>query len=49
MVTPFRGVGVIEVGNSLVGFILLIGFFPLIPQINFLDPIGYLVDRGVLG
>ena len=49
MVTPFRGVSVVEVGNGLVGFILLVGFFPFIPQINFLNPVGYLVDRGVPG
>ena len=47
MVTPFRGVGVVEVGNGLVGLILLIGFFPLISQINFLNLIGYLMDRGI--
>ena len=49
MVTPFRGVGVVEVGNGLVGLILLVGIFPLVPQINFLNLIGYLVDRGIPG
>ena len=49
MVTPFRGVSVIEVGSGPVGLILLVGFSPLVPQINFLDPIGYLVDRGIPG
>ena len=49
MVTPFRGVGVIKVGGGLVGLILFVDFFPLVPQINFLDPIGHLVDRGILG
>ena len=49
MVTPFRGVGVVEVGNGLIGFILFVGFFPLVSQIDFLDPVGYLVDRGIPG
>ena len=49
MVMLFRGVGVVEVGNGPVGLILFVGFFPLVPQINFLDLIGYLVDRGILG
>ena len=49
MVIPFRGVGVVEVGGGPVSLILLIGFSPLIPQINFLDPIGHLVDRGIPG
>ena len=49
MVTLFRGVGVVEVGGGLVGLILLVGFSPLVPQINSLDPVGHLVDRGVLG
>ena len=48
MVTLFRGVGVIEVGNGLINLILFIGFSLLIPQINFLDPIGYLINRGIL-
>ena len=46
---PFRGVSVVEVGNSLIGFIFLVGFSPLIPQINFLNPVGYLMDRGISG
>ena len=29
--------------------IFLAGFFPLVPQIDFLDLVGYLVDRGVPG
>ena len=45
----FRGIGVIEVGNGPVSFILFIGIFPLIPQINFLNPIGYLMDHGIPG
>ena len=49
MVMLFRGVNVIKVGGGVVSLILLVGFFSLIPQINFLDPIGYLVDRGILG
>ena len=49
MVTLFRGVGVVEVGNSPIGLILLIGIFPLIPQTNFLDPVEHLVDRGIPG
>ena len=49
MVTPFRGVGVVEVGGGPVGFIFFVGFFPFIPQIDFLDPVGYLVDRGIPG
>ena len=31
MVTPFRGIGVVEVGGGPIGLILLIGFSPLIP------------------
>ena len=31
MVMLFRGVGVVEVGNGLISFILFIGFFSLIP------------------
>ena len=31
MVIPFRGVSVVEVGNGLVGLILLINIFPLVP------------------
>ena len=49
MVTPFRGVGVVEVGGGLVNLIFFVGFSPLIPQINFLNLIGYLVDRGIPG
>ena len=49
MVTPFRGISVVKVGNGLINFILLVGIFPFIPQINFLNPIGYLVDRGIPG
>ena len=49
MVTPFRGIGVVEVGGGLVGLILFVGFSPLVPQIDFLDPIGHLVDRGIPG
>ena len=49
MVTLFRGVGVVEVGGGLVGLILFVGFFPLIPQINFLDLIRHLVDRNIPG
>ena len=49
MVTLFHGVSVIKVGGGLVSLILFIGFSPLIPQINFLDLIGYLVDRGIPG
>ena len=49
MVMLFRGVSVVEVGGGLIGFIFLVGFFPFVPQIDFLNPIGYLVDRGVLG
>ena len=49
MVTPFRGVGVVEVGNGPVGLIFLIGISSLVPQIDFLNPIGYLVDRGIPG
>ena len=45
---PFRGVGMVKVGNGLVNLILLVDFFPLIPQINFLNPIGYSVDHGIL-
>ena len=44
----FRGVGVVEVGGGPVSLILLVGFSPLVPQINFLDPIKHLVDRNVL-
>ena len=49
MITLFRGVGVVKVSNSLIGFILFVDFSPLVPQINFLNLIGYLVDRGVVG
>ena len=49
MVIPFYGVSVVEVGGGLVSLILLAGFSPLIPQINFLNPIGYLVDRDIPG
>ena len=49
MVILFRGVGVVKVGGGPIGLILLVGFFPLIPQINFLDLIGYLVNRGIPG
>ena len=49
MVTPFHGVGVVKVGGGLVGLILLAGFSPLIPQINFLNLIKHLVDRGIPG
>ena len=49
MVTLFRGVGVVEVGNGLVSLILLVDIFPFVPQINFLDLIGYLVDCGIPG
>ena len=49
MVTLFHGVGVIEVGGGLISLILLAGFSPLIPQINFLNPIEYLVNRNILG
>ena len=47
MVILFRGVGVVEVGGGSISLILFIGFFPFIPQINFLDPVGYLVNRSV--
>ena len=49
MVTPFRGISVVEVGNGPINLILLIGISPLIPQINFLNPIGHLVNRGIPG
>ena len=49
MVTPFRGVSVVEVGGGPINLILLINFSSFIPQINFLNPIGYLVDRGIPG
>ena len=49
MVMPFRGVGVVKVGGGPVGLILLVGFSPFISQIDFLDPVGYLVNRGILG
>ena len=49
MVILFRGVGVVKVGNGLIGLILLIGIFPFIPQIDFLNLIGHLVDRGIPG
>ena len=49
MVTPFHGVSVVEVGSGPVSLILLAGFSPLVPQIDFLNPIGYLVDRSVPG
>ena len=49
MVTPFCGVGVVEVSNGLVNLILLVSIFPFIPQINFFNPVGYLVDRGIPG
>ena len=49
MAIPFYGVGVIKVGGGLVNLILLVDFSPLIPQINFLDPIGHLVNRGIRG
>ena len=44
---PFRSVNVVEVGGGLINLIFLIGFSPLIPQINFLNLIGYLVDRDI--
>ena len=47
MVMSFRGVGVVEVGGGPVSLILFIGFFLFIPYIDFLDLIGYLVNRGV--
>ena len=49
MVTLFRCVGVIEVGNGPIGLILLVDISPLVPQINFLNPVGYSVDRGIPG
>ena len=49
MVILFHGVGVVEVGGGLVSLILLAGFSPFVPQIDFLDPIGHLVDRGIPG
>ena len=49
MVILFRGVGVVKVSNGLVNLILLIGISPFIPQINFLNPIGYLIDHGIPG
>ena len=49
MAILFRGIGVVKVGNGLVGLILFIGISPFISQINFLNPIGYLVDRGIPG
>ena len=49
MAMLFRGVSVVEVGGGLISLILLVGFSPLVPQINFLDPIGYLVDCGIPG
>ena len=49
MVTPFRGIGVIEVGGGPIGLILFIGFSPLIPQTDFLDPVGHLINRGIPG
>ena len=49
MVTPFRGVGMVEVGNGPVNVILLVGFSLLIPQTDFLDPVEYLMDRGIPG
>ena len=49
MVTPFRGVAVVEVGNGPVSLILLVGISPLVPQTNFFNPVGHLVDRGIPG
>ena len=49
MVILFHGVGMVEVGNGLVSLIFFTGFSPLVPQINFFNLIGYLVDRGIPG
>ena len=49
IVTLFRGVVVVEVGNGPVGFIFLIGIFPFVSQINFFNLIGYLMDCGIPG
>ena len=49
IVTLFRGIGVVEVGNGLIGLIFLVGFSSFIPQINFLNPIKHLVNRSVPG
>ena len=49
MVILFRGVSVVKVSGGLVSLIFLIGLSPLIPQVNFLDLIKYLINRGIPG
>ena len=49
IVTLFRSVSMVEVGGGPVSLIFLVGFSPLVPQINFLNLIGYLVNRGIPG
>ena len=39
----------VKVGGGLINLILLVDFSLRIPQINFLNPVGHLVNRGILG